>query len=400
MERLISSLTSLGDVQTEFRTILCEIPDYVGRLPASLQVYIPEGSRGKVIHLPVQDLGEGIDLAINACSLWHPQKTLKKRGEAHYGLKVDGETFEVAIGDYDTVTIPYRPFQHLDIVVLSDEADVLILNDLRAVIDELPQDVLQGFMKMELPYYPIGQVSVQMGDRKVTLPDITNVVEGAVILIGDHRHQIKGLAGDVATLEDTQAGNHILEDYQGECYLVTPITIGYYDQDLKLPSVVIWFSSPTPDLRAIRREPYRVFGNSAYVKERTQFEKWTVRIEVVGGSPEMVQAVATYVRQFLEGNKVWVNGKRFTFEWTDSAVDTEPSTYLEIQPSVAYSIEITLQEEMLWQTIQMGSGKVRTVLPTLRRDALTLETLLPNQGNLRSVASGTDGMPVAQKVTP
>lgn len=363
MERLIAPLTSLDEVQTEFEVTLCEIDDYTGGLPASLQFTIPAGSYGKRIHFDISDDGGAVDLAFNACSLRLPVVQLQKEKQARYAIDIDGELFEVAISDFDTVIIPYRPFEYFDIVILSDFADTLIINNIRAVTDELPQDILRGFLQMELPNYLLGDISVHKGERKIRLPDITNVVDGAVLLIGSHRHQIKGLVGNLATLEDTQDGEQILEDYEGELYLATPICIGYYDQDLKLPSVVVWFTSPTPDLRAIRREEYRVFGEQAYIKERTQFEEWTVRLEVVGGSPEMTQAVATYVRRFLEKNRLWINGKRFTFEWTDSAIDTEPSSYLDIQPSVAYNIKITLQEEFLWQTIQKGSGRLRNVVP-------------------------------------
>jgi len=363
MERLIAPLTSLEEVDTEFEVTLCEIEDYTGNLPASLQISIPAGSYGKRIHFVAKDDGEATDIAFNAHSFRLPVPILEKEKQAKYAVDVDGELIEVPIAEFDTVTIPYRPFEYFDIVILSDNADTLIINDIRAVTDELPQDILRGFLGIELPHYPLGEISVKQGDRKIRLPDITNVVEGAVLLINGYRHQIKGLVGDLATLEDTEDGERILEDFDGECFIDTPIRIGYYDQDVKLPSVVLWFTSPTPDLRAIRREEYRVFGNYAYIKERTQFEEWTVRLEIVGGSPEMVQAVATYVRRFLEKNRLWINGKRFTFEWTDSAIDTEPSSYLDIQPSVAYNIKISLQEEYLWQTIVKGSGKLRKVEP-------------------------------------
>lgn len=364
MERLISPLTSLDEVTTDFDMTLCGIPEYTGGLSASVQIDIPRGSRGKRIRFDVADDGGAVDLAINACSLRLPVAQLRRQGEARYAIDLDGEMFEVPIADFDTVIVPYRPFEHVDIVVLSDLADTLIVNNIRAVTDELPQDILRGFTHMELPRYPIGVVSVKRGQRKISLPDITSISEGSVIVLGLYRHQIKGLAGDIATLDDTEDGGQVLMDFQGECYLETPVRIGYYDQDLKLPSVVVWFTSPTPDLRAIRREEYRVFGDQAYIKARTQFEEWTVRLEVVGGNPEMTQAVATYVRRFLEGNRLWVNGKRFTFEWTDSAIDTEPSSYLDIQPSVAYNIKLSLQEDFLWQTVTKGSGRLRNVVPT------------------------------------
>lgn len=363
MERLIASLTSLDEVQTEFEVKLCEIPEYTGGLDASLQFTIPAGSYGKRISFDIADNGEAIDLAFNACSLRLPVVQLQKEKQARYAIDIDGELLEVPIADFDTVIIPYRPFDHFDIVILSDFADTLIVNNIRAVTDELPQDILRGFLKMELPRYPIGEISVTKGQRKIRLPDITNIVDGTVIGIGSHRHQIKGLVGDLATLEDTEDGGQILGDFDGMCYIETPIRIGFYDQDIKLPSVVLWFTSPTPDLRAIRREEYRIFGEQAYIKTRTQFEEWTVRLEVVGGSPEMTQAVATYVRRFLEENRIWINGKRFTFEWTDSAIDTEPSSYLDIQPSVAYNIKLSLQEDFLWQTITKGSGRLRNVVP-------------------------------------
>ena len=361
MEKIVCPLNNLDQVQSPFSAELCEFPEYVSEFDQSIIIHIPQGSKGSRIHILAQDDSGATDIAISAQSFKCPVRSLYKAGQACYGVSIDEEVIEIPMADFDTITIPYQPFDSIDIVVLTDEEDTIILSNLRVVTDELPQDILNGFTKIELPHYPIGNISVIKGQRKIQLPDITNIVEGAVIGIGDHRHQIKGLVGDLATLEDTEDGEQILEDFEGTCFLETPVKIGYYDQDLKLPSVVIWFTSPTPDLRAVRREEYKVFGNEIYVKERTQFEEWTVRLEVVGGSPELVQAVATKVRLFLERNRIWINGKKFTFEWTESAIDTEPSSYLDIQPSVAYNIKISLQEEYAWQTVQKGSGKLKSI---------------------------------------
>ena len=145
MERLIAPLTSLDEVETEFEVKLCEIPEYTGGLDASLQFTIPAGSYGKRISFNIADDGEAIDLAFNACSLRLPVVQLQKEKQARYAIDIDGELFEVPIADFDTVIVPYRPFDHFDIVILSDFADTLIVNNIRAVTDELPQDILRGF---------------------------------------------------------------------------------------------------------------------------------------------------------------------------------------------------------------------------------------------------------------
>lgn len=374
MVEKISTLTDFEQISSPFEMELCEFPEYTGEQDSSLMIHIPANSRNQRIHVAVSHDGSFNDIAFDACSLRLPITNLKSAGQAFYAVDtgvmaqeevVDGEKIEVAIGNFDTITVPYKPLFKFDIVVLSDNADVLIISNLRAVTDELPQDILQGFTHIDLPKFSIGTITASKGSHKIQVEDITNLVEGAVLLIGQERHQVKGLIGDIVTFEDTEDGMSLLQDYEDEeIFIECPIRIGYYDQDLKLPSLVLWFSSPTPDLRAIRREEYKVFGNDAYVKERTQFEDWTVRLDIVGGSPEMVQLVASFVRKFLEKNKIFINGKRFTFEWTDGAVDTEPSSYLDIQPSVAYNITISLQEEFLWQTIQKGSGRLRNVTPT------------------------------------
>ena len=362
MERKIATLTENFILPERFSSKLCEFEEYTGAQNVSLQIHIPAGSKGKHIRFDIKDDGKEIDLAFDAVSLYCPKNSLRVSGQAHYGVDI-GELIEIPMSEYDTITVPYRPFDHFDIVVLHDAEDVIMIANLRAVTEELPQDILNGFTVMKLPHFPIGEISVEAGAHKITLPDITNIVEGAVLEIGNHTYQIKALIGNVATLDHSEDGDRILEDFSGEIFMKCPIRIGYYDQNLKLPSVILWYSSPTPDLRAIRREEYRVFGNEVYIKEKTQYAQWGVRIEVVGGSPEMIQLVASYVRKFLEKNRVFINGKRFTFEWTDSAVDTEPSSYLEIEPSVAYNLDITLQEEFLWQTIQKGSARLRNVIP-------------------------------------
>lgn len=347
----------LAEVETEFEHDICEIPDYTGRLSRSLKFTIPSGSKGKKITFPVSAEGDFTDIAFNACSFRHPVPSLVQEGDGYYAA----QGFEVAIGEYDTVIVPYSPFDRFEIEVLTDEADVLILNDLRCTKDVMPQDLLQGFLAMELPKIPLGEVQVQCGDTEVQLPLV--LPTDSVVEIDGERYQLE-VVGIRATFKD-EATRRVPRDYRGECYLVTTARIGYYDQDVAFPSVVLWYSSPTPDLRAVRREEYRVFGQDAWIKARTQYEKWTVHIEVMGASAELIQHVAGYVRRFLETNRVYVNGKRFTFEWTQAAVDTDPTTYLDIKPSVAYVVEISLQEEFLWQVVQKGSGRLRSVIPRL-----------------------------------
>lgn len=346
----------LDKIETDFQYELCEISDYTGRESRSFKFIIPSGSRGKKIVFPVGCDGDFVDIAFNAHSFRHPTFSLTAGGQGYYAA----QGFEVAIGEYDTVIVPYAPFDRFEIEVLTDEGDVLIVNDLRCVKDEMPQDLLQGFLAMELPKVGVGQVCVQTGDRHVELPCV--LPTNTVIEMDGERYQLE-VVGTRATFKDTMTRT-VPRDYEGDIYVQTECRIGHLD-DVAFPSVVLWYSSPKPDLRAVRREEYRVFGLDAWIKERTQYEKWTVQIEVVGAYAEWVQHVASYVRRFLETNRVYVNGKRFTFEWTQAAVDTDPTTYLDIQPSVAYVVEISLQEEFLWQVVQKGSGKLRTAIPKL-----------------------------------
>lgn len=356
---------------TDLEVTECLFPEYTGELESSFQIQIPPDSRNTRIQVSGFSCNDDdwTDIALNICSLRHPMCSLYRAGQALYGVELittDGsEVIEIPVGEFDTVTVPYRKVIGLNLVVLSDLEDTIIVNDFRVTRDVLPQDILQGFMRLELPKWSLGTAVVSRGDSRITLPDITYVTEDVVLLIGDERHEIKGLLGNVATFSDAEDGQYMLSDYSGEIFIECPVRIGYYDQDLDLPSVVLWFSSPAPDPRAVRREQYRVFGEQVYIKERTQFEKWAIRMEIAGGSPETVQGVASVVRRFVETNHIFINGKKFTFEWTDPAVDTEPSSYLDIKPSTAYNIEITLQEEFLWQTMQKGSGRLRNLVSSL-----------------------------------
>lgn len=353
---------------------ICEISELTGELDYSFMVRIPANSKGLRIHFEAKHSGNFTDLAFNAQSFKLPVEELKSAGQACYAVDVGGEQIEVPIGRFDTVTIPYRQVEFFDIIVLTDCEDVLIVNDLRAVKDELPQDILQGFMGIKLPFIFVGTCRAETGDREVQISSVRDICEGSVLVFGKERHQVRGLEGLNVVFDDTEDGYEMLADYEGDVLLECPMRIGYYDQNVKLPSVVLWYSSPTPDLRAVRRESYYVYGKQAYVKKHTQFEQWDIRLDIIGDSPEVIQEMSSFVRRFLEENRVFVNGRKFTFEWTEASVDTEPSTYLEIQPSVAYVIKISVQEDFPWQTIQKGSGRLRYVIPTS-------ETLPTNQEN-------------------
>lgn len=355
VERL-ATLDTLSQVQNPHVT-LCEIPEYTGELSASLQAGQTES-----IDIWTGDLdGDWQDIALNMCSLYH--------GRYKIQILADGLDFvaDVTVPDYlETIVIPFVTVKSATIRIIKPIDDVLIFNDLRVVTDQLPQDLLESFTHISLPSFPLGEITVSAGDRKVVLPDITHVQKGAVLVFGNERHRVKGLLGNQATFDDTEDGQQIVETFTGQISIECPIRIGYEDQDIELPSLVLWFSSPTPDLR-IARDRYElpVVCNGVsefYTKRRTQYQEWTLRLEVVGGSPEMVQSVTAPIRLFLEENHVFVNGKRFTFEWQESVVDQEPSTYLDIKPTSAFNIQISLQEEFPWQTVVKGSGRLRNVL--------------------------------------
>lgn len=367
MIEVINALTDLNTVTVPqgFTKKICDFEEYVsGDLNNSIMIMIPSGSKGQIIHIDANfNSNEYTDLAFNGCSFKCPILNLQHVGEAYYAVNFDNEEIEIPLGkEFDTITVPYRRVTKFDIKVLTDRADVIVLSNLRAVKELMPQDILEGFRIMELPTIRTGTLSVKKGDPQIEISDATQIFEDSVISFNGERHQIERINGHKVTLATTFDGDQVLADFDGDFNLDCPITIGYYDQDAKLPSVVLWFSSPTPVLRATKKEQYRVFGNMVYIKESMQLTSWTVKIDVVGGTPEMTQLVASYIRRFLEKNRIWINGKRFTFEWTDSAVDTEPSTYLDIQSSVVYNISMEIKEEFSWQTLNKGSSRLQHVL--------------------------------------
>lgn len=368
MIQVINTLTDLDTVTVPqgFTKKICDFEEYIsGDLSNSIMIKIPEQSKDQIIHITADfNSEEFTDLAFNGCSFKCPLMNLQHAGEAHYSVDFGNEEIEIPLGiDFDTITVPFRRVTKFDIKVLTDEEDVIVISNLRAVKELMPQDILEGFRIMELPTVGVGTLSVKEGDPQIIVSTNDNIMEDSVISFNGEKHQIEKIDGHKITLASTFDGDKVLADFNGGFNLECPITIGYYDQDAKLPSVVLWFSSPTPVLRATKKEQYRVFGNMAYIKESMQLMSWTVKIDVVGGTPEMTQFIASYVRRFLEKNRIWINGKRFTFEWTDSAVDTEPSTYLDIQSSVVYNINIEIKEEFLWQTLNKGSPKLQHVLP-------------------------------------
>ena len=372
MTHTINPIENIDDITApdNFTLTINEFPEYHNPLyKNSVNIYIPSGSKGKYIEIDVNFSSEEYsDIALNGCSFRLPKSHLRHAGESYYALEFgDGEMIEIPLGEnFDTITVPFRNISRFRLYVLTDQPDVICISDLRAVCELMPQDILEAFKVIELPSIEIGQVDVKQGDSQIRLSDVTNIVEDAVISFNNESHQVERIVGNLVTLATTFDGELVKSDYIGSFSLQCPVSIGYYDQDAKLPSVVLWFSSPTPVLRSVKKERYQVFGIDAYYKEPLQLMSWVVKIDVVGGTPEITQMMSTHVRKFLEKNQIWINGKRFTFEWIDGAVDTEPSSYLDILSSVVYNINIGVKEEFLWQTEKMGRSKIRNVSPMLK----------------------------------
>lgn len=374
MTQIINTLANIEDfiIPEGFSADICEFEEYISDdLPNSTMIRIPAGSKGKIIECPASfSSDEFTDIAFNACSFRLPILNLQHSGESYYAVDFgeDTELFEVPIGsEFDVVTVPYREVKSFRIHVLTDNGDAIVVSNLRALKELMPQDMLEGFKRMTLPTYEVGTLHVRAKDRQIVLSDVTNITMDSVIEFNGETHQIEKLIGNRATLASTFDGDRVLDDFNGVFSLQCPITIGYYDQDVKLPSVVLWFRSPTPDTRAVKEtRKYQIFGNDVYYKDTMNLTTWGIRIDIIGGTPEMTQAIASYVRKFLERNRVWINGRKFTFEWTEGAVDTEPSNYLDIQPSVMYNINMEIKEEFLWQTLKKGRSNLRSVIPMQR----------------------------------
>lgn len=353
-----------------------------GYSDASIAIRIPVGSLNKAATLAFtsQSVADYQWISFSAISFRRGIQGMRHLADAQYSIELaTGQVFYVPISDeFTRVWIPidgYSAVTEFKVKVLHNEADFLVLSNLRASHDDFPADVLNAIKAgIEIhrdrlaPGHSIGTVTAAAGDLAVDIETDWSWVEKNVVLrIGSgaaaEDHLLANVAGNHASFRN---GDALVNNHTDSPVLVTfPVDVGYVDREAKLPGVAIWYSSPTPTPRHSRADvDVLCWGPLGVYKRRDGATmNWKIGLEIAARSFELVANATMAVRAFLATSTIWVHGFPLWFEWTEPSVDTEPIEGYDIVPRASYVFDVEVKEDS-WQLQKLTTGNpVLSVTP-------------------------------------
>jgi len=368
----ITGWTANGTQTVEIQTF----DDFIsGYNTESLMIRISSGNSGKHVikSFTTVDVTGNREITFSAVSL---------RRTAKYQVEIEtGQIFTIEIGQhFGPVSIPVDGFNTVSmirIISLDNVEDVIIISNLRVIKDSFPVDILNGIksgLEVERDRTvskgrKIGKITALAGDKFVVVENDWSWIEKSVVLtIGNERHQINNVKDNRASFMDNLDGGCLLNDYSNEdVYVSFPVEVGYYDREVQLPGIAIWYTSPTPATRNGRTSTEEICTGplGTYRRRDGMIMTWRVQLEIAGRSPELVADATSVVRCFINKSTVWVHGKKLWFEWSEPAVDNEPIEGYDIIPRASYVFDVEIRED-LWTLIKSPLGNstllVRPVL--------------------------------------
>jgi len=296
-------------------------------------------------------------------------------GKENYLFYLNDVEYRVPISHgFNRVLFPItNDLENLDGITIKAEfkgSDKLIISHLIAFSPELPSDILRGFkrgIEDEIlnrgDKFPIGQVSCKKGDLSIIMEEEWEWLEkNIVIMLGDHSYQVGSRADNRVTFLTTYDGETILEDFNGTAYAFIPVEIGFYDREIALPGVALWYNSPRPVERHNLAE-FSVMSmiDGMMVQQRSGATMtWRITLEIAARSPQLVQSAARCVRAYLGRSVVWVNNVKLWWIWNNPAADSEPVADYDIVPRANYFVEVEIREEV-WALEDVYETKTRNI---------------------------------------
>jgi hypothetical protein len=242
-----------------------------------------------------------------------------------------------------------------------------VISDLRTWNEELPHDILDNLIKeIEplLPLIPCGELEAEAGENQaVLLSDNGFISNNTVIVFNDEKHKIRNIHENVIEFYSTFSGEKILSDFSGGFNIVLSIKKGYYDKEIAIPGVVVWYDLPKPNPRDFELA-LRTFtiGNIMYTEKSGNNYTWDITFEIVSRSPEILQNIAAVIRRYLSAGSVWVHGLKTEIDFNETAVNDEPSEEFDILPRVLYHISVDIKEGNKCQSEAAGKTILKTSL--------------------------------------
>jgi hypothetical protein len=284
-------------------------------------------------------------ISLNIVSIRNPQLIT---------VTINDKTYSVPVGvTYKRIVLPLS-VETLSLIQIG-YSGTLIVGHLIAFKESIPSGFLWEFKRRIEEYtqdrkFLIGSVSVKAGDTYLVFDDWNYEERNLVLQIGNHWYQIANRVDNRVSFMTTYAGERILEDYDGDAYVVVPVEVGYYDREIALPAITLWYNDPTPRPRHSSTDKNILFidGDETVVERDGLIQDWRITMEVACKSPELLHEASRAVRELLMRGAIWVYGIKTWWVWKDSVINSEPVEDYDILPRASYHVTIEIREG-LWQ---------------------------------------------------
>ena len=261
--------------------------------------------------------------------------------------------------------------ERITITPLHDDEDFLILSHMTVIREQTERDIMD-FVKTNVQDYInskyrnitdgvdgkgvlLGTVTASAGATSISITGNKPWLEKYVVILIDdgansETHQIDEIS-------DTNMKFNSLFDEKklkfshtnANVYLIIPVAFGQHEKEIFLPGIAIWNMTPEPFLRSNKEDS--VFDSmepSGLVKVRKERQPYTfsVLIDIESRAYEPLAYASRRVRDFIAGENLWLNGRRYriTFDGSPSFVEQTESTN-EI-PKVQYQMSIEIYEDI------------------------------------------------------
>jgi hypothetical protein len=237
-----------------------------------------------------------------------------------------------------------------------------IVSDLRTWREDLPADILDNLideLQPLIPRIPCGELAAEAGTRYATLvAEADFLAENAVIAFNGEIHEIRNIHEHTLEFFSTFDGETIQHDFSGGFALVLIVRKGFYNQELALSGVTLWYDALRPNaITAGFAERHFHIGDACFAEREGKNYTWDITLEIGSRSPEILQRIAAVIRAYLAKNSVWINGLKTIFTFKESAVNDEPSEDYDILPQAIYKIAIDIEEQNIWHKESKGMAK-------------------------------------------
>lgn len=354
---------------------------------ASLQVAIPAGGGSITKDLsgaPI-DVSGYDELTFHFITFENALIQLITNGTFYYTLEIgDGEVYSIPVEKgFCPVTIYIGDLAAITEITISSTAptaDTLIISGMVASFDELPLDIftsvkdsLQTYLDSKLSFSMGTVAAATAGDTSVTVATPMWLDANCVVKISSggntEYHHVKDYVDGVLTFSTLYDGAALLYNHVAATVsFYIPVNYGM-DQEIILPGVTLWEDDEQVTEPRNKENPIYDTRTETHFKVRkgVRYTNYTILIDLEAWQVQVMKEAKQYIRNWLEREDLWVNGKLFHFK-AGEAVSINLTSRVEgidIVPKTQYTFNIQIGVN-IWDRESISKTELISLTTSIR----------------------------------